>query len=438
MTICLAGIIALNDSNGVATFNKHFIQLFTQLKHNVIYLWVDTTSACQLTDSVEKKDKFLTIITLRKSFNEQYKKYRNYFRSGGSNAPLWIASGLALRTWLLDFHKHYNIDLIEISDGGGLGIFLIDQSLPPVVLTGHGSNLQISCFDYTAFDEHGEVIKRLEKLSYKHANAIIAHSPVNASILRTFTDQPVFTTLIPFIPCTPANKIEKKKTAMVVGKLRLIKGPTILSKALQLLKERGEEIAVEWFGNDTTMIKDYDSVSAYLKVNFADIYEKNFIWHNAKPEQEIIEEIQKASYIIIPSLLDTFNYVSVEAASLGKPIIITKSTGASYLFTAGENALVVEGNNENELAEAILQLHKNQELQTRLGDKGRRMVLEKLQPEIIVNDRIMVYEKVIKERKQQHSHFEENVAFLKNFTTKRRKFYFSLRAEMKRLYLKIK
>ena len=130
----------------------------------------------------------------------------------------------------------YGIDIIEVSDYGGLGIFLTDDALPPVVLTGHGSLLQYSRYNFTRDDEHAAVIRKLEHASYTYAQAVIAHSPLDQEDLKILFNRNIDLALIPWEwpEHTPLQNTMDKM--VVLGGLQPIKGIYELAGALQLLK----------------------------------------------------------------------------------------------------------------------------------------------------------------------------------------------------------
>jgi len=67
----------------------------------------------------------------------------------------------------------------------------------------------------------------------------------------------------------------------------------------------------------------------------------------------VIDQIRRARVVVCPSLIETFSRTTIEALALGRPVIVTETTGAaSWIGSTGAGA-VVPPNNPRALAEAI-------------------------------------------------------------------------------------
>jgi glycosyltransferase involved in cell wall biosynthesis len=75
---------------------------------------------------------------------------------------------------------------------------------------------------------------------------------------------------------------------------------------------------------------------------------------------------------VLPSLWESFGMVLLEAMAHQKPIVATKTTGASELIKPGFNGLLVEPRNPEQLAEAIISILSDQEYAHELGVNGQR------------------------------------------------------------------
>lgn len=72
--------------------------------------------------------------------------------------------------------------------------------------------------------------------------------------------------------------------------------------------------------------------------------------------------------------VEGFGIVYLEAAACGKPTIGGRSGGVPEAISDNETGLLVDGNNADELAEAIRRLATSPELRHRMGDAGRKRV----------------------------------------------------------------
>jgi phosphatidylinositol alpha-1,6-mannosyltransferase len=74
--------------------------------------------------------------------------------------------------------------------------------------------------------------------------------------------------------------------------------------------------------------------------------------------------------------LEGFGLVFLEAAATGKAVIGGRNGGVPEAVAEDETGLLVEGTDSSELATAIVRLSESPELRQRLGDAGRKRVLE--------------------------------------------------------------
>ena len=85
----------------------------------------------------------------------------------------------------------------------------------------------------------------------------------------------------------------------------------------------------------------------------------------------------------------------LEGMSTGLPMISTKVGGVPEIIQDGKNGLLIPSKHPEELAEAILQLYKDQKLRRRLGENARKTVLEKYTAEKVVNQYLETFEAVM-------------------------------------------
>jgi glycosyltransferase involved in cell wall biosynthesis len=88
---------------------------------------------------------------------------------------------------------------------------------------------------------------------------------------------------------------------------------------------------------------------------------------------DIAEFYRSCDVFVLPSIDDGFGMALIEAIVHGCACITTTNTGASELLTHGQDALIVEPANEDQLADSILRLYESEDLRKTLAHAGRRM-----------------------------------------------------------------
>ena len=93
------------------------------------------------------------------------------------------------------------------------------------------------------------------------------------------------------------------------------------------------------------------------------------------PKEERIDLIAAADIVLLPSRLDCFGIVVLEAWVSGKPIIGCWSGGMPDMIEDGKNGFLVSWGDVATLTNRIDVLLKNPQLRGSMGERGKKMVL---------------------------------------------------------------
>ncbi|MEA3212763.1 MAG: hypothetical protein QOE70_5820 [Chthoniobacter sp.] len=98
---------------------------------------------------------------------------------------------------------------------------------------------------------------------------------------------------------------------------------------------------------------------------------------------------------VLPSAVESFGLVLIEAMSVGKPVIATRSGGPLEIVVDGETGLFVTPAAAEEMGRAILSLVRDANLRRRMGAAGRARFLENFTVERMTRATIAAYEKAL-------------------------------------------
>jgi glycosyltransferase involved in cell wall biosynthesis len=109
-----------------------------------------------------------------------------------------------------------------------------------------------------------------------------------------------------------------------------------------------------------------------------DFMSKRIISVGIKHGKALVEEMQKASVVVLPSLTDveSFGMVLIEAMACQTPVIGTNTGGIPEVVRDGLDGFLVPSNDSNALALAISKIVTNKDLATRMGQSGEAKVKE--------------------------------------------------------------
>lgn len=112
------------------------------------------------------------------------------------------------------------------------------------------------------------------------------------------------------------------------------------------------------------------------KGNFTD---KRMIFVGIKQGKDLVEEMQKASVVVLPSLapMESFGMVLIEAMACQTPVVGTNIGGIPEVIKDGIDGFIVSTEDSKALALAISKIVADKELATRMGQFGEAKVKEK-------------------------------------------------------------
>ena len=113
----------------------------------------------------------------------------------------------------------------------------------------------------------------------------------------------------------------------------------------------------------------------------------------AEPGLEVVNDIRpgdgrvhellaRTDVFAFPTELDTFGYAAVEAMAAEVPVVATRTAGVSEVVDHGVTGLLVEEGDDAGLVDALKRLLDDPPLRRRMGEAGRRRVLERFDAEV--------------------------------------------------------
>ena len=103
--------------------------------------------------------------------------------------------------------------------------------------------------------------------------------------------------------------------------------------------------------------------------------------------EDVIREYRRATIFVLPCIqtgegdVDGIPNVLAEAMALQVPVVSTHLPAIQELISDGANGLLVPPNDDASLANAIARLLDHEDLRARLGEQGRRTILQTFQLE---------------------------------------------------------
>ncbi len=259
-----------------------------------------------------------------------------------------------------------NFDIWHISFAYPLGVnaikYCIKKKIPHVMMC-HGEDIQINkCINYGI--RRDNKINKIIKFWLPKADMLIANSE---SIIAEYNKIKVKKIeLIPFgIDLKRVNNYSVKKKIrehfsipdkgivfLCLGRYHPKKNfETVIDSFKKInLSRKGIHLIIA--GNGVNILKN-----KILKINRIHLYEPNNVEKLNYPSSEIYDLYSACDIFIMPSIIETQGLVTIEAASFGLPIIISKVPGNKDIFK--ENQCLYYDGSSKQLIERIFFILEN-------------------------------------------------------------------------------
>jgi len=116
------------------------------------------------------------------------------------------------------------------------------------------------------------------------------------------------------------------------------------------------------------------------------------------PHEEVMRYMAAADLLSMPSAPEAFAMVYLEAMAHGKPVIACQGQGITDIVEDGETGLLVKSRDVPSLVQAMDFLLGNPEKAQKIGEKARKVVLEKCTWEKNVRKYMEIYEELLRTR----------------------------------------
>lgn len=166
------------------------------------------------------------------------------------------------------------------------------------------------------------------------------------------------------VPGTGATRL------LIVGRLNPRKGQDVALAAMARLAKDGHEFVLDLVGDTYPGWEWYEDSLKELAKTLGIADRVNFLGFHEKVEGCY----QKADIVLVPSRVEPFGNVAVEAMATGRPVIASRVGGLAEIVQHNKTGLLFAVGNSDELADAVLGLLRSPEARFTLAQEAFRSV----------------------------------------------------------------
>jgi glycosyltransferase involved in cell wall biosynthesis len=300
----------------------------------------------------------------------------------GSSHIRWVVLswrfGRALRRAL----SRYRFDLIHFTDAREAlfcpktGIPLVGNMNDYYFAAAPASPWAFRC-DYVDWHKrwiYYRFVRFLERRALKKLDAVICNSHHTATVLsQTYRipDRrlPVIYKSIDqkrYARCPTGDEGGGRQVLFIGGNVQRKGLPTVIRAAPEVL-ERFPDVVFSIVGDNQNL----DAMKALCRRYGV---RRSFHFWGWQSHDQIQEHYRRATIFVMPSLIEAFGVVFLEAMAAGVPVIGGDTGGTRELIQDGVNGFLVRPRNHRELADKIVSLFEDEAIRRRLIDGGRQTV----------------------------------------------------------------
>jgi glycosyltransferase involved in cell wall biosynthesis len=296
--------------------------------------------------------------------------------------------------------EEYKIDIIESADFieafrySGPRIIQFPDFGVPFIVKLHGSYSVVN--DYNDSNYGNENIYLKEKMLLNMATGLVA---VSKSVLERTAAKFDISKKIDilnngiFLDHIPKyNSGTNENCVIFAGTLDENKGIFSLIKAWEKVIEAVPSAVLSVYGKGSPA-----SVKSINKLITDKIRESVKLKGFAKKE-DLAAFYATSSCAVFPSYSETFGMAPIEAMAIGCPTIFTKRTSGPEIIVNGIEGLLVDPDNLDEIAGAIIYMLTNRSQAIKMGQNGINKVREKFDISIIADKHIAYYSVILNKK----------------------------------------
>lgn len=322
------------------------------------------------------------------------------FRMPNPQGPCnWIRLRWRLFQRAKQWSDRGEIDLIEIPDWQGWGAAWPRLSVP-VLIRLHGS---ATYFNLEAGNPTDCMTKWLESNSLKRADACASVSSYTASrTADAFKFTPALSkTLYNSVALKNNHPISARSRNDIVfsGTLTKKKGVTSLIQAWNRVVGTFPDARLHLYGKDGFICPE-QSMQVFLSGLLSDSTRPTAIFHGHQANETLLGSLAKARAAVFPSYAEAFALAPLEAMACGCPTIYTERGSGRELMQDGVHGLLIDPDNIDQLADALMRLLSDDGLAGRLGNAGWTTIKERFCPAIVVPENEQFFRLCIERFKQ--------------------------------------
>jgi glycosyltransferase involved in cell wall biosynthesis len=295
------------------------------------------------------------------------------------------------RAFLQSLVQHYKIDIVELPDYNDYIRFchtVVPFPAPadvPMVVKLHGNH---TYFSREAGKQEEGFTWKMEHDILHQASAVVSVSRYTAGKTAAYFayDRNIEVIHNGIDTTKSPEHTERENSVIFTGSLAEKKGIYQLAEAWNKVHRQIPGAVLYVYGKGPV---------EKIRQELADDAKDSVRFEGHVSREVLLDRLAGAKLAVFPSFAECFSLAPMEAMSCGTAVVYTKRTSGPELITDGEDGLLVDPANVEELAAAIVRLLKDDALRDRIAANGAQTVKTKFDIRVIAAQHEAFYARVI-------------------------------------------
>lgn len=157
---------------------------------------------------------------------------------------------------------------------------------------------------------------------------------------------------------------------LFVGRLSKVKGLNYLMNAMPRILNEVPDTTLVIVGPDFGVKTELRRLARQLCI------EKKVLFTGPLSDDELVGSYAASNLLVLPSTVESFGVVLLEAMVMGKPVVATNVSVARDIVQNRVNGFVIKPRRSDQIAKAVIALLKNSNSASKMGDINRKIACD--------------------------------------------------------------
>ena len=306
----------------------------------------------------------------------------------------WLFNRLSFNKYVAKIVEEKKIDVLEAPEWGGFTAFMKFDC--PLILRLHGSDTYFCHLEKRKLKWKN---KFFEKRALIGADKIIGVSEFVAKktkkLFKLELDIDIIYNTVDTEKFKPNHQKIQLKSLLYFGTLVRKKGVLEIAKMFSMLADEDDEVKLVLVGKDNRDVHTGMSTLVMIKEILSEKALQRMTYIDAVPYDEVINYIQKADVVLLPSFAEAFPMSWLEAMAMEKKLITSNIGWAKELMVDGETGCMVNPSDTEVFLIKMIYLLENKEASLRMAKQARQRVKNDFDVYEIFQENINLYKNIL-------------------------------------------